>query len=232
MGYYWFQLYSDGGFFPTHLTNLIIWCCEKLEALPRMHMVTTLYIYKCPSIVSLPEEGLSTNLKELRLGGMTICKQVFEWGLHRLSSLTRLTIIGDEFEDWQSFPEEEDGKMMLLLPTSLTSLSIDKFPDIAFLSSKVFQNLSSLEELWIWKCPKLASLPENGLPPSLLHLWISECPVLKQNCKKGKGHCVKQREQNVQKYTYLLPQGTTFRNWYLSSLCVYIYAIWILKIQP
>ena len=77
--------------------------------------------------------------------------------------------------------------MMLLLPTSLTILSIENFPDIVFLSSKVFQNLSSLEELVIWDCPKLASLPENGLPPSLLLLWISECPVLKQNCKKGKG---------------------------------------------
>ncbi|KAK4594783.1 hypothetical protein RGQ29_018480 [Quercus rubra] len=176
--------FPDGGF---HLTKLSICCCEKLEALPRMHMVTTLCIYKCPSIVSLPEEGLPTNLKELELGGMTNCKQVFEWGLHRLSSLTHLTIYGDGFEDWQSFPEEEDGKMMLLLPTSLTYLSIYDFPDIVFLSSKVFQNLSSLEELWIWKCPKLASLPENGLPPSLLQLRIFECPVLKQNCKKGKG---------------------------------------------
>ena len=185
MGYYWFQLYSDGGFFPTHLTNLIIWCCEKLEALPRMHMVTTLYIYKCPSIVSLPEEGLPTNLKELRLGGRTNCKQVFEWGLHRLSSLTCLTIIGDGFEDWHLFPEEEDGKMMLLLPTSLTHLSIEDFPDIVFLSSKVFLNLSALEELWIHNCPQLASLPKNGLPPSLLQLWIIGCPVLKQTCKKG-----------------------------------------------
>ncbi|KAK4594786.1 hypothetical protein RGQ29_018483 [Quercus rubra] len=128
--------FPDGGFLPTHLTNLEIWSCEKLEALPRMHMVTTLWIYKCPSIVSLPEEGLPTNLKKLSLGGMTNCKQVFEWGLHRLSSLTNLTILGDEFEDWQSFPEEEDGKMMLLLPTSLTILSIAEFPDIVFLSSK------------------------------------------------------------------------------------------------
>uniref|UniRef100_A0A7N2LKG9 Disease resistance RPP13-like protein 1 n=1 Tax=Quercus lobata TaxID=97700 RepID=A0A7N2LKG9_QUELO len=179
--------FPDGGFLPTHLTNLSIQFCEKLEALPRMHMVTTLDIYKCPSMVSLPEEGLPTNLKELSLGGMTNCKQVFEWGLHRLSSLTHLTIYGDEFEDWQSFPKEEDGKMMLLLPTSLTFLSIQGFPDIVFLSSKVFQNLSSLEELWIWDCPKLASLPENSLPPSLLQLRIIECPVLKQNCKKGKG---------------------------------------------
>ena len=118
---------------------------------------------------------------------MTICKQVFEWGLHRLTSLTHLTIYGYGFEDWQSFPKEEDGKMMLLLPTSLTYLWIKDFPDIVFLSSKVFQNLSSLEELWIVNCPKLASLPENGLPPSLLKLRIIRCPVLKQNCKKGKG---------------------------------------------
>nr|XP_023926408.1 putative disease resistance RPP13-like protein 1 isoform X2 [Quercus suber] len=128
--------FPDGGFLPTHLTNLSIWRCEKLEALPRMHMVTTLVIYGCPSIVSLPEEGLPTNLKELRLGGMTNCKQVFEWGLHRLTSLTHLFIYGDGFEDWQSFPEEEDGKMMLPLPTSLTYLSIEEFPDIVFLSSK------------------------------------------------------------------------------------------------
>ena len=146
-----------------------------------MHMVTTLDIYKCPSIVSLPEEGLPTNLKELWLGGMTICKQVFEWGLHRLN------ISGDGFEDWQSFPKEEDGKMMLLLPTSLTYLSIEEFPDIVFLSTKVFQNLFALEELWIWDCPKLASLPVNGLPPSLLELQISGCPMLKRHCKKGKG---------------------------------------------
>ena len=93
------------------------------------------------------------------------------------------TIYGDGFEDWQSFPEEEDGKMMLLLPTSLTYLSIEEFPDIVFLSSKFLQ----LEELWFWDCPKLASLPENGLPPSLLLLRINGCLVLKQNCKKGKG---------------------------------------------
>ncbi|KAL4598135.1 hypothetical protein ACB092_11G038000, partial [Castanea dentata] len=42
--------FPDGGFLPTHLRNLSIRCCEKLKALPRMHMVTTLDIYKCPSI--------------------------------------------------------------------------------------------------------------------------------------------------------------------------------------
>ncbi|KAF3946463.1 hypothetical protein CMV_027273 [Castanea mollissima] len=160
--------FPDGGFLPTHLRNLSIWCCDKLEALPRMHMVTTLCIFECLSIVSLPEEGLPTNLKELCLGGMTICKQVFEWGLHRLTSLAQLIIYGDEFEDWQSFPEEEDGKMMLLLPTSLTYLSIERFPDIVFLSSKLFQKpLLHLKNCGSVTALNLQSLPSsNGLPSS------------------------------------------------------------------
>ncbi|KAL4598138.1 hypothetical protein ACB092_11G038300, partial [Castanea dentata] len=210
--------FPDGGFLPTRLTNLSICRCEKLEALPRMQMVTTLHIVECPSIVSLPEEGLPINLKELLLEGMTNCKQVFDWGLHRLTSLTRLTIFGDGFEDWQSFPEEENGKMLLLLPTSLTYLSIDEFPNIVFLSSKVFQNLYSLEQLWIWDCPKLASLPENGLPPSLLELQIIRCPVLKQHCKKGKG-------QEWLKNVINIPcVQIDDRYWYLSSLSEVIFS--------
>ena len=55
------------------------------------------------------------------------------------------------------------------------------------LSSKGFQNLSALEQLGIIECPKLEFLPEKGLPPSLLGLHIYDCPLLKQNCKKGKG---------------------------------------------
>ncbi|GMY22595.1 putative disease resistance RPP13-like protein 1 [Fagus crenata] len=141
----------------------------------------------CGSIISFPEEGYPTNLTSLRLKGVNIGKQVFEWGLHRLTSLTYLRI-DDGFPDWQSFPsEEEDGKMMMTLPTSLTTLYIWKLPNIVFLSSKGFQNLSALQDLWIDNCPKLEFLPEKGLPPSLLHLYISDCPLLKQHCKKGKG---------------------------------------------
>ncbi|XP_030964707.1 putative disease resistance protein At3g14460 [Quercus lobata] len=181
--------FPDGGFIPTHLRNLWIIHCEKLEALPRMHNLTclqTLFIHDCPSIVSFPDEGFPTNLKELSLRRVTNCKQVFEWGLHKLTSLRCLSIHANEFQDWQSFPKEEDGKMMMLLPTSLTSLRILNFPNIVLLSSKAFQNLSALEDLWISNCPKLASLPEKGLPPSLLQLYIYDCPVLKQRCKKDK----------------------------------------------
>uniref|UniRef100_A0A2N9GPY3 R13L1/DRL21-like LRR repeat region domain-containing protein n=1 Tax=Fagus sylvatica TaxID=28930 RepID=A0A2N9GPY3_FAGSY len=183
--------FPDGGLLPTSLRQLWISNCEKLEALPnRMHNLTSLHdlsIMGCGSIISFPEEGYPTNLTSLRLRGVNICKQVFEWGLHRLTSLTSLSI-GGGFPDWQSFPsEEEDGKMMMTLPTSLTQLWIGYLPNIIFLSSKGFQNLSGLQHLEIYHCPKLEFLPEKGLPPSLLKLNITDCPLLKQHCKKGKG---------------------------------------------
>ena len=182
--------FPDGGLLPTSLRKVLIEDCEKLEALPNcMHKLTSLQqlsIWECPSIISFPEEGYPTNLRVLSLTGVNICMQVFKWGLHRLTSLTDLSIYGG-FPELQSFPEEdENGKLMMTLPTSLTTLEIAKFPNIGFLSSKGFQNLTALEELWIFYCPKLASLPE-GLPPSLLKLRIYECPLLKQHCKKGKG---------------------------------------------
>ncbi|XP_075643578.1 putative disease resistance RPP13-like protein 1 [Castanea sativa] len=178
--------FPDGRFLPTHLRKILITNCVKLEALPRMHNLTslqTLCIYECTSTVCFPEDAFPTNLKELLLKGVTNCKQ----GLNRLTSLRRLTIYGNGFQDWQSFPEEEDdGKMMMLLPTSLTSLWILNFPNIVLLSSKAFQNLSALEKLYIDNCPKLAYLPE-GLPHTLLKLYVYNCPVLKQQCRKGKG---------------------------------------------
>uniref|UniRef100_A0A2N9FU09 Uncharacterized protein n=1 Tax=Fagus sylvatica TaxID=28930 RepID=A0A2N9FU09_FAGSY len=160
--------FPDGGLLPTSLRELQIGGCEKLEALPN------------------PIHNL-TNLTSLELDGVNICKQGIEWGLHRLTSLPYLWIEGG-FPDWQSFPsEEEDGKMMMTLPTSLTTLTIWKLPNIVFLSSKGFQNLSALQQLEIKNCPKLEFLPEKGLPPSLLELEIHGCPLLKQHCKKDKG---------------------------------------------
>jgi hypothetical protein len=160
--------FPDGGLLPTSLRELWIGGSEKLEALPN------------------PIHNL-TNLTSLWLKGVNICKQVFEWGLHRLTSLTSL-YIQNGFPDLQSFPsEEEDGKMMMTLPTSLTDFTICDLPNIVFLSSKGFQNLSALQQLSIYFCPKLEFLPEKGLPPSLLYLDIYGCPPLKQHYKKGKG---------------------------------------------
>jgi hypothetical protein len=60
-----------------------------------------------------------------------------------------------------SFPE-------MMLPASLTSLSIGDFLNLKCLSSKGFQDLASLQELFISDCEKLTSFPEDGFSPSLL----------------------------------------------------------------
>ncbi|KAM4072837.1 hypothetical protein ACB094_11G169900 [Castanea mollissima] len=181
----------------TLLEDLQICNCEKLRRLPRgLHELCHLkkiylqeresLISNCPSLkrISFPEEGFHTNLRELWVAGANLCKQIFELGLHRLTSLTSLFICGGIMD---SFPEEEDGKTMLMLPTSLTSLMFYIFPNLLFLSWKFFQNLSALEKITIQTCPKLASLSEKCFPPSLQRLYIYDCPVLKQNCEKDKG---------------------------------------------
>ncbi|KAF3947937.1 hypothetical protein CMV_026001 [Castanea mollissima] len=170
----------------TLLEDLQIYNCEKLRRLPRgLHELCHLkkiyleepdsLISNCPSLkrISFPEEGFHTNLRELWVAGANLCKQIFELGLHRLTSLTSLFIANGIMD---SFPEEEDGKTMLMLPTSLTSLTFYKFPNLLFLSWKFFQNLSALELIDIDGCPKLASLSEKCFPPSLQRLEISCCP--------------------------------------------------------
>ncbi|CAL5380367.1 unnamed protein product [Camellia sinensis] len=130
-----------------------------------------------------------------------------EWGLHKLSSLTTLELEGPDWPwgDAVSFPEER-----MFLPTSLINLTIRRFRNLERLSYEEFQNLTSLQRLDIWFCPRLASFPKEGLPPSLLHLCIWDCPelatfpeqgfppsllsldiwgrtpILKQKCVKGK----------------------------------------------
>ncbi|XP_030933400.1 putative disease resistance protein At3g14460 [Quercus lobata] len=182
------SLISLGDFLPTNLRSLEIEYCEKLEALPsnihNLNFLQYLSIRDCLSIVSFLEEGFPTNLRQLWLSGANLCKQVFELGLHRLTSLTYLWIANGIMD---SFPEEEDGKTMLMLPTSLTTLRFNNFPNLLFLSWKLFQNLSALEQIYIAECPKLASLSEKCFPPLLQRLYIYDCPVLKQNCEKDKG---------------------------------------------
>ncbi|KAM3733811.1 hypothetical protein ACB098_11G166200 [Castanea mollissima] len=180
-----FVSFPDGGLLPTSLRKLSIQSCEKLEAWPNcMPNLNSLLIFNCPSVIYFPEKGYPTSLTSLTFGGENICKQVTMWGLHRLTSLTSLCIY-DGIPDWQSFPDEQDGKLTMTLPSSLTQLSIWRIPNIAILSSLGFQNLYALEQLYIGYCPKLATLPEKGLPPLLLRLYIYECPLLKQHCKKG-----------------------------------------------
>ncbi|XP_059455915.1 putative disease resistance protein At3g14460 isoform X1 [Corylus avellana] len=176
--------FPDGGLLPTNLKLLNIFKCDKMRALPNCtHNLTslqTLRIWECPSIVSFPEVDFLTNLTSLGIHDMmSLNKAFFEWGLCKLTSLKELKIGGGS-SHLVSFPE-------MMLPTSLIGLRIASFPNLKYLSSKIFQDLASLQRLSICKCKKLKSFPEDGLPPSLLELVISNCPLLKERCKKNQG---------------------------------------------
>ncbi|KAB2607508.1 disease resistance RPP13-like protein 1 [Pyrus ussuriensis x Pyrus communis] len=170
----------SGGRRPSNLRYIRITECEKLEALPEdMHNLNSLQELSIDY-----REGLTfpPNLTFLSINKVKSCKSL--WELHRLTSLTYLEIDGEEDPD--TFPPDM-VRMDTLLPKSLTDLVIEGFPNLKKLSSKGFPFLTSLQSLEFVGCPKLASIPEEGLPPSLTELWIVRCPVLKERCQPGKG---------------------------------------------
>ncbi|CAL5379510.1 unnamed protein product [Camellia sinensis] len=210
-----------------NLKELLITWCPNLESLSlggrdennninQLTSLQRLLLLHCRAgMVSyfVKEGSFPTNITSLEIGNLRVGQlpvpppSPLEWGLHKLSSLTTLELDGGGWPwgDTVSFPEEG-----MFLPTSLIKLTIHHFPNLERLSYEEFQNLTSLERLdilscprlasfpkeglppsilylQIWGCPELATFPEQGFPPSLLSLEIGRCnPILKQKCEKGK----------------------------------------------
>lgn len=172
---------------PISISRLAIHSCENLKALPddmhKLGSLRDLTIGKRPGVESFPGEGFPSCITTLEIEDSKIYKTLRQWGLHRLISFTSPKILGCD-NNAESFPDEEMGMM---LPTSLTRLTISGFQKLRRLSSISFQGLNSLESLSIDDCPKLKSLSQLGLPPSVLTLNISGCSLLKKRCKRDKG---------------------------------------------
>ncbi|XP_017984373.1 PREDICTED: putative disease resistance RPP13-like protein 1 [Theobroma cacao] len=175
------------------LQSLDIGYCEALkslsssEALPNLHHLQCLTIRNCQRVqYSFGERGFPTNLTSPSVDDPNISKAVMEWGSHRPKSLTKLNISGSNCTDVVSFPQEEIG---MKLPPSLTNLIIRDFKNLRKLSSNGFQNLTSLQSLWIDNCPKLRSIPRKEMLPSLLQLSITVCPMLKKSFVNGTNLC-------------------------------------------
>ncbi|RDX61473.1 putative disease resistance RPP13-like protein 1, partial [Mucuna pruriens] len=199
--------FPEEGLPTSSLTQLCIMSCEKLVALPVcMHDLDSLQeleIGYCPIIQYFPEITFPDNLTSLWIDDHNALEAMFNWGLYKLSFLRDLTIIGGSL----FMPPKKLGTM---LPSSLTSLTIQCFPHLEDLSLEDFHKLTSLstltlrdlpnlkflphfkyltslKELSIYYCPKLSCLPKTGLPSSLWELNIQDCPFLKERCRKDKG---------------------------------------------
>ncbi|XAR54379.1 hypothetical protein NMG60_11029478 [Bertholletia excelsa] len=163
----WFTL-------PTNLTELVISNRKKLlpsdllsnaefTSLERLHIKGRIEVS-----FLIEKNNFLSNLTVLSLDKMNTRRPPSEWGLHTLSSLEILCLIGpivmkesetkqmEVDKKWTSFPFHG-----MLLPTSLTALVIRYFNNLEALSPQ-FQQLTSLEWLYIEKCPCFQTFQSRG----------------------------------------------------------------------
>ncbi|KAI8546605.1 hypothetical protein RHMOL_Rhmol07G0132000 [Rhododendron molle] len=162
------------------LSKLWISGCDNVESIPEEWFITTnlteLYIKRCKRLKGPPHHAFNNHhLTSLQISivGMG-SKSLSVGGLHRLSSLRQLFL--EDYGGASFPPEEEDDRMMLWLPPSLIQLYIRDFPNMEKLSCKDLQNIPSLEELRVLRCPKLTIITELGQLLSLSELWIKGLP--------------------------------------------------------
>ncbi|KAH9782666.1 putative disease resistance RPP13-like protein 1 [Citrus sinensis] len=127
---------------PHTISGVFIASCVKLEALPnnlhKLNSLRGLSMHTCPNLVSFPEEGFPTNLRLLTIGYFKMYKTLVQWGLHRLTSLRKLCIIGCD-DEAECFPDEE----IVNLSHSSVLLDIQKF-DISVFDGFSEPHLSSI----------------------------------------------------------------------------------------
>ncbi|KAF5775466.1 putative P-loop containing nucleoside triphosphate hydrolase, leucine-rich repeat domain superfamily [Helianthus annuus] len=167
-----------------HLTRLIILACPNMESfpdheLPCLTSLTSLYIYNCPGTdASFPRGNWPPNLQYLYIGGLK--KPILEWGAQNFP--TSLVTLGLYCGESDSDDVSRCSQLSHLLPSSLTSLEIGGFKKLKAVSLGL-QHLTSLQHLFLWRCPKMKHLPDNLLP-SLLSLNIDECRKLEGRCSR------------------------------------------------
>ncbi|KAJ0717018.1 putative leucine-rich repeat domain superfamily [Helianthus annuus] len=184
----------------TSLEKLEIRSCPKLDVSSLGENLTSLKelrIRRCPRMdTSLPGWVWPPNLQFLLIEKLK--KPFSEWGPQNFpTSLVKLKLWGEDGAGSCS-------EFSHLLPSSLTSLTIDRFeklesfsvglqhlqslcfsncPNLKKVSSHP-QHLTSLHHLTFHNCPKMMDLPEMLLPSLWrLRIW-DDCPGLKERCSK------------------------------------------------
>ncbi|XP_029124745.1 putative disease resistance protein At3g14460 [Cajanus cajan] len=175
----------EGGLPTPNLIDLMVSNCGKLKSLQlqinTLNSLQRLIINGLPNLESFAKDGLPIKLRQLevgRLGGSFLTTIIRDWGLQRLTCLSKLYIEGEVLNVLMKMK-------MSLLPTSLVRLEIYNLCDIKSLDGKWLQHLTSLKELHIENAQQLESLPEEGLPSSLSKFTIWTCPLLEASCVKG-----------------------------------------------
>ncbi|CAI0461929.1 unnamed protein product [Linum tenue] len=177
--------FPKGGLPARNLNDLALLTCSTLTCLPdsmdsHLPSLMELTVGQCPEIECFPEGGLPSKLQILKI---CACDKLvaghMQWNLQSLPSLLYFSI--DSNKELESFPEET------LLPCTLTTLGILSIQNLKSLDEQGIQQLTSLRDLKIYRCPDLMAIPEEGLPSSLSSMSILRCPFLEQRCQQDKG---------------------------------------------
>ncbi|GLT96339.1 hypothetical protein SLE2022_139670 [Rubroshorea leprosula] len=191
------SLPDELGLCTPNLKHLAVIGCKNFKCLPntmyQLKSLQDLRMAYCPSIEFIPDGGLPPNLTWLSLQGCKNLRRVPNT-MYQLTSLQILDIPGgaltmglQNLTSLQNLQIQQKFPLDIVLPSSLTSLLIWDEENLKSIPEGLFQNLSSLEELFIFNCPKLRSLPKEAFLPSLGKLCIIGCPHLKRQRFEAKG---------------------------------------------
>ncbi|GLT44965.1 hypothetical protein SLA2020_188360 [Shorea laevis] len=182
-----------------NLEYLTIIGCKSLKTLSvsdtlyQLQSLQSLYIRDCPNIKCITDGLLPPSLTSLVLyceNLMMLPNNMVELrSLQRLSTSNGHLLVGLGLHNLSSLQElaiSQTWPPNIVLPFSLTSLLITNVENLESIP-KGLHNLNSLQQLHIYNCPKLRSLPREGLPPLLGKLSIKNCQHLKQQCFEAKG---------------------------------------------
>ncbi|GLT27380.1 hypothetical protein SLA2020_023840 [Shorea laevis] len=165
------------------LKKLSICGCHSLISIPeelkKIHSLVYLKIQWCSKLTSIPENTLNslTSLKKLYIGGFS--KELEEFpglsSIHNLqASLEDLDLTGWGWGKLTEFPHQIQNPNL----TALKRVSIVDFKEMETLPQWL-GNLSSLKSLCIWRCLCLKYLPSGLLFfTTLERLFIYKCPNL------------------------------------------------------
>ncbi|CAI0461934.1 unnamed protein product [Linum tenue] len=168
---------------PCTLTTLGILSIQNLKSLDeqgiqQLSALKELKISACPNLESFPIGDLLPTLESLEI---ISCDKLVsgrsQWNLQAITSLLQLKFF--ENDEVESLTRE------MMLPSSLVSLEIRDLYSLKSLEG--LQQLTSLRDLKIYRCPDLMAIPEEGLPSSLSSMSILRCPFLEQRCQQDKG---------------------------------------------
>ncbi|KAL5720427.1 hypothetical protein ACHQM5_013096 [Ranunculus cassubicifolius] len=149
------------------------WLCNSFFT-----RLTSICLYECENCGLLPSLGKLPKLKHLKIDGMhelVMVDELFMGGVTGFQSLETLEFCDmPKLESWVGVGEGDMSSLRELIMVECLQLII--LPSLHY--------LQSLEKVELQKCPRLPSLPREGLSSSVESLIIMECSLLTERCKK------------------------------------------------